>query len=364
MTSATAFSDRVLFPLDRARTALFVRATRVTLLRSVLLHKRRRVPALLLAHAAVALVIAVLAPTFLLVVGPLLLGVPHLLADLRYLVLRPTLTRPLRGLLLLGCSSLFSLRLLELLGVPGLLRWELLVASLLTLGVVGLGAPQLRSLKVLGALLGTLALASAALLWPKSARLVLGHGHNVVALAMWAFMFCRSRRRALGVVALLLAIAAGLLATPLAWWGFRHGMQATLGLHAFAAADSLAPGVQNVTLALGLVASFAFLQSIHYAVWLHAIPQETTRGDATLTFRMSFNTLVSELGRPVLALAALLVIALPLAGCFAPLRTQATYLSLSAFHAYLELAACALFWVRGESAGRSQRSGFRERACS
>src|SRR6188472_4040084 len=111
--SATTFTDSLLSPLDRARTALFVRATRVPLLRPVLLEKRRRVPALLLLHASAALVLSVLSPTLLLIAGPLLLGVPHLLADLRYLVLRPALSRALRRLLLGGCAALFLARLFE-----------------------------------------------------------------------------------------------------------------------------------------------------------------------------------------------------------------------------------------------------------
>jgi hypothetical protein len=353
-TSVSTFTDSLLSPLDRARTALFVRAARVGVLRPVLLEKRRRVPALVLAHASVALVLSLLAPTLLLVVAPLLLGVPHLLADVRYLVLRPAMPHRLRWLLLGGCAALISSRLLELLGVRGLPRVELAGAGLLTLAVIALGAPRLKSMRVVSALLLTSVLLAAALLWPSDARLVLGHGHNVVALVIWALVFCRSRTRALGLIAVILGSAALLIATPLAWWGFKHGLQAAFGLHAFAAADALAPRVTDASLALGVVASFAFLQSVHYAVWLHAIPQEATRGEATLTFRMSFRALVTDLGRPLLGVATLLVLSVPLAACFGPLRAQATYLELAAFHAYLELAALALFWVRGGVTLRAQ----------
>lgn len=355
-TAASTFTDSLLSPLDRARTALFVRAARVAVLRSLLLEKRQRVPALLLVHAGVALVLSLLAPTFLLMVGPLLLGVPHLLADLRYLVLRPAMPRRVCWLLLAGCAALLASRLLELVGVRGLPRVELAGAGVLTLAVIALGAPRLGSARVVVASLLTSTLLAAALLWPSEARLVLAHGHNVMALVLWALMFCRSRARALWVIALVLGCAALLLATPLAWWGFKHGLRSAFGLHAFAAADALAPRVTDPSLALGVVASFAFLQSVHYAVWLHAIPQEATRGEATLTFRMSFRALVSELGRPLLGVATLLVLSVPLAACFGALRAQASYLELAAFHAYLELAALALFWVRG-SATRSTEPG-------
>jgi hypothetical protein len=349
MATSASFTDSLLSPLDRARTALFVRATRVAVLRLLLLQKQRRVPALLMAHAGVALLLAVVAPTLLLIVGPLVLGVPHVLSDLRYLVLRSALSRSLRWLLLGGCAALFGVRLLELLGWRGLARVELGVAGVLALTVVVVGAAQLRSWRTCGALLAVVALGGAGLLWPSSARLFLSHAHNVVALVIWAVLFSRSRGRALVVSLSILGVAALLLVTPLAWWGFRHGLPAAFGLQAFAAADALAPGVANTTLALGIVASFAFLQSVHYAVWLHAVPQETTRGEATLTFRMSWRGLVADFGKPALLIVTLLVVAVPLAGLLSPLRVQAAYLSLSAFHAYLELAALALLWVRADS---------------
>jgi hypothetical protein len=348
MATPATLTGSLLSPLDRARTAFFVRATRVAVLRPLLLEKQRRVPALLLAHASVALALAVTAPMLLLIVGPLVLGVPHVLSDLRYLVLRPALSRPLRWLLLSGCGVLFGVRLAELLGVHGLARWELGGAGLLALSVVLLGATTLKSPRTLGALLLIVALSGAALRWPNAARLCLSHGHNVIALALWALVFSRSRRRALLVSLSVLVAVALLLATPLAWWGFRHGSQAALGLHAFAAAEVLAPGIADTTLALGVVSSFAYLQSVHYAIWLHAVPQEVTRGEGTLTFRMSLQSLIADFGKPALLLVTLLVVAVPLVGMLAPLRVQAAYLSLSAFHAYLELAALALFWVRAD----------------
>ena len=96
MATSATFTDSLLSPLDRARTALFVSAARVAMLRSLLLEKQRRVPALLLAHASVALLLAVAAPTLLLIAGPMVLGVPHVLSDVRYLVLRPASSRSLQ----------------------------------------------------------------------------------------------------------------------------------------------------------------------------------------------------------------------------------------------------------------------------
>lgn len=165
---------------------------------------------------------------------------------------------------------------------------------------------------------------------------------------LWAALYAGSKPAAVAVVLVIAGLAALLVLSPLAWLGLQHGQQSAFGLHSLAAADTLAPGVQSTRLALGIVVSFAFLQSVHYAVWLHAIPQAATRGDATLSFRMGWRSLRQDLGRWGLLVCVALVLLVPLAGLAAPLATKSLYLSLSAFHGYLELAAAALFFVRGE----------------
>lgn len=337
----------LLWPLDRIRTALFVQTSRVRVLRPLLLKKERRVPALLLGHSFVALLLALLAPSFLLVAGPLLLGVPHLVSDVRQLVLRPALPRLARPLFLGGSVLLLVARILEEWHVPGMTRTELGLAAALALGGIVLawrGAPPVRALS---ATLVVLVLATIALVWPHQSRLWLAHGHNVMALLLWGALYARPLRAAAWVVGVVLSVAGLLVLSPLAWLGFQHGSQSAFGLHSLAAADTLAPGVRQAPLALGIVASFAFLQSVHYAVWLHAIPQGATPGDGTLSFRMSWRSLQRDLGPWALIAASALVLLVPLAGLVEPLVTKSLYLSLSSFHGYLEVAAAALFFVRG-----------------
>jgi hypothetical protein len=345
VAAALSSAEEWLRPLDRARTALFVRALAVAPLRAVLVEKRRRGPALLLLHGGAAFALSVFAPTLLLVVGPLLLGVPHLLADLRYLALRPRLPMLARAWLLGGALLMLGLRLAELAGFATLLCYELPFAALWVAGSAALGARRLRDPRLFAIVALASVFASAGWLAPGALRLVMAHAHNPIALVVWALMFCPARGRAWVVAATLGVATLLLLATPLAWFGFKHGVSQSLGLHAFAAADQLAPFVRSAPLALGVVASFAFLQSIHYAVWLHAIPQEATRGEGTLSFRMSFRALLGELGPWGFGLAALVMALVPLCGLIAPLRTQSIYLSLATFHGYLELGALSRWWL-------------------
>jgi hypothetical protein len=339
-------TDTLALPLDRARAKLFTSALRVGVLRSILLEKRRRIPALLVAHALVALVGAVLAPTALLVLGPLLLGVPHLVSDMRYLVLRPRVTRGVRAVLFGGAALVLALRVAHELGQRDAARVEPVVVSgwlLIALLALARGRDRWR---VAVALTVPVGFALASWLWPSGSRLCLAHGHNVVALGLWVWGFARERLRAALLSLVFVALGVTLLATPLAWYGFKLGVQHSFGLHSFAAADTLAPGALNVTFALGAVASFAFLQSLHYAVWLHAIPQGETRGEATLSFRMSLRQLRCELGVGGLWLAALLTLAVPVAAVLGPpCGTKDLYISLSSFHAYLELVAALVFFL-------------------
>jgi hypothetical protein len=345
VAAALSSAEEWLRPLDRARTALFVRALSIPPLRAVLVEKRRRVPALLLLHAGAAFVLAVFAPTLLLVVGPLLLGVPHLLGDLRYLVLRPQLPTLARAWLFGGALLMLGLRIAELAGVSAPLRYELLLAALWVAGSAALGAGRLRDVRllVIGALVAVFA--SAAWLAPRELRMLMAHAHNPIALGIWLLLFCKARGPAIAVSVTLVVATMSLLVSPVAWFGFEHGLTQSFGFHVFAAADQLAPFAPSTSLALGVVSSFAFLQSVHYAVWLHAIPQEATRGEGTLSFRMSFRAISSELGAWGLGLGAMLVVLVPLCGSLAPLRTQSIYLSLATFHGYLELGALSIWWL-------------------
>jgi hypothetical protein len=112
------------------------------------------------------------------------------------------------------------------------------------------------------------------------------------------------------------------------------------------ASDWFAPGLRGDH-AIGLTTAFAFLQSVHYAVWLFCVPQDDQRFASTRSFRASARSLVQDLGRgwaSVVAVTAAVVVVLAVASA---VRTRHLYLSLAMFHGYLELAMLAYFSTRG-----------------
>jgi hypothetical protein len=108
----------------------------------------------------------------------------------------------------------------------------------------------------------------------------------------------------------------------------------------------LAPGF-SPEVGARLVLSFAFAQSVHYVMWLRLVPEDDRDRVSPRTFRASYRALLSDMGAPMLGLAA--VGALALAGWAAIDIADArfSYLRFASFHVTLELAAAALLLVEG-----------------
>ena len=123
-------------------------------------------------------------------------------------------------------------------------------------------------------------------------------------------------------------------------------MSAVHGTNLLVAADWLAPGIRG-PFGIGLASSFVFLQSVHYLVWLVAIPMDDRAHAGASSFRRGFRSLSQDLGRRRLVLAALAWAIVIACGAVAPLVTRNTYLALAGFHVWLELAVLGFYAVAG-----------------
>lgn len=294
-------------------------------------HERRA-----LAWIGLALALAWRFPLPLLALGPVLLGVAHLVADLRYLVLRPGLHRRDRLLLLLG------LPLLAAWAMPSL-RVGLVAAAGAVAGSAG--SPSRRL-----ALGGACALLWAAAWWAgPAADTAFAHAHNVVALLLWTLLLPPPSRVPWVPLA---AFALGAAALWAAGWS---APAQALGLSLDRLRGGLAPGLDEAAGAR-LVQLYAFAQAVHYAVWLRLVPdaQEGRRpGGLAQRWRAGFASLRAEL--TVLGLAAVAAAALAVAGWGLLDVAQARdgYLRLAGFHAHLELACLALWLAEGRPGARA-----------
>ena len=331
--SVAAAIGTALAPLDSAR-----RATLAALgapARRLIVDRELRVLVVGLASVASAFVGAVWFPMWMLALGPVVLGVPHLLSDVRYLVARPLLHRRRELLIAVGLPLLATA-----------IRPEAWVGLLAAVGAIACARGSLVRRAAL-LLVVTVAYAGA-YRFPILANLVVLHAHNGVALVLW--WMWRPRRFAAhgpiaaaivgGAVVLMMGLFTPVLASPTSatpvvrWFG------------------ELAPGT-TVTLAVRVLMCFAFAQAVHYALWLRLVPDDDRVRHTPRTFRATFEALRGDLGLPILAITAALALGLALWGAWDLAAARYGYLRFSAFHAYLEVAALALCVAEARNPGEA-----------
>jgi hypothetical protein len=321
-------ADRLFSPLDAGRSALLRRLGPAA---GWWAGRRQDRVAILFAFGIVtSLLGAVLAPRWSLALGPIILGVPHILADARYLVARPGLHRR-RAVVLAAAPALIA-------GIiTADLMWAAVGAAMITSVAQGPGWRKAIALIASGALL------VACMVAERWMALAFAHAHNFVAIALWWVL--RPRSKELAPLALFAVATAALLA------GALDPAIDALGLPAIGASlryhqHALAPGL-DATLAMRVVVLFAFAQAVHYVVWLRLIPEDARERTAPRPFASSWRALVADLGPWVLGVFLLASVALGAWALFDLARARAGYLRVAVVHGHLEVLAAALFFVEG-----------------
>ena len=296
--------------------------------------------------ALFAFAVVALDPYLMLLFSPIFLGAPHALSDIWYLIVQDSgVPRRVRLALAILSGLVISAGLLVLIGIPISARAE----SILLITLIALPLAMVTSSRralpawIIVSLLAYLLLATEFPL-----RAVVAHLHNIIALT---FLFS--------------------LALPL--WGRRGIYQACLAVIILCAAGATVscysggvflvpfnPAVWSPFLSLVfgsaagiagcLLFSYAFLQLMHFAVWIWFIP--SIKRDLALDSFMRAHGFKSALG--ALLIALLIVLAAPLAALANPLQARQAYLTLVSFHGWMEIA-----WLLSHSsflAGRGRVS--------
>lgn len=279
-----------------------------------------------------ALVTASSAPLVLLALGPIVWGVPHLVADLRYLVTRPKFHR-----------------------APALYAAGAVVVVLSTLGYgvrAGLAAAAVAAVLSRGSLArrAIVLVASSALFAlahrsPYEADVIFVHGHNLVAFIYWIAWQRSGDRHARKTPWIVFAVFAA--ASAWIFWGplpppIVSDSASWSGLDLATFAAFLAPP-SHPNLALRFVIFFGFAQAAHYIVWLHLLPQQVAHHGRPRTFAQSYRSLVKDVGAPILWLAAIAAVLVAGTALGSLRLARDVYLGIAFFHAHLELIAAALF---------------------
>jgi hypothetical protein len=328
--------------------------TATTLPRTTVAIPRGVAPSLWLAVAAFgALALGLRLPVATVVLGLVAFGVLHNVLELRYVTGR--------------FDAILAGPFLWLLGalITGVVVCRLLPVSAVTRGVeiglsyVLLGVACVRSLvrwwRVLA--LGVLGVAAAtSLVFPAYHFVVLTHLHNVVPLFFlweWSRSLPPRARRifrgvnlgwVLGVPALLLSgvFDALLRASPAAFGGLG-------GVAAFEPGrlvPTYAPPALAADMGLRFLAVFAFMQTMHYVVWVGVLPRYAPEAAARFDARVPMLR-----GRRAWLLGGALALFLGVVFVLDYAQGRTLYAAGAAYHAYLEfpvLLALVLAYSQGE----------------
>ena len=101
---------------------------------------------------------------------------------------------------------------------------------------------------------------------------------------------------------------------------------------------------------------FAFLQSVHYWVWLRVIPSEDRHQETTRSFRKSYKLLCRDMEKPLIWIVSLASIAFVVWALKDIERSRAAYLEFVSFHVYLELYAVLILFLSGRGFFVSSRA--------
>lgn len=298
--------------------------------RPLVRRRELRVAVVFSALIVAALVGALVAPLWLLSLAPIVWGVPHLIADLRYLVVRSGYHRRARLWWLVGGPLLWV-------AVGGDLVWGFVAAAV---AATLARASRTRRVVAVWVLAGA---AAVFLALGRAGDLVFSYVHNFLAVAFWWLWRPRAGRVHRLPLALLVAATVFLLSPAalsltqmlggLAWSPAGAGPEHQLW--------RLAPGLAP-EIGLRLVLLFCFSQSLHYGVWLHLVADEDRERATPPTFRTSYDLLRRDLGDVGLVVAGLLAVG---SAAWAVLDLAAAnlgYFRMARFHGHLELVAGVL----------------------
>lgn len=292
-----------------------------------------------------ALALAVRAPLATTVLGLIGFGVLHNVLELRYVTGR--FAGILRGRLLVSLGALITG--IVLCRLAGARTPEILLGyAVLATGVlVGLRRWWLRAggLAVLAVALG------ASLTWPAYHFVVLAHLHNVVPLLfLWEWSRTLPAGRALFRAAQVLwvgVVPALVLAGVFDPW-LAGGASDVVGFAGPPASIAAPVTPPDVTIGLRFLVVFAYLQTMHYVVWVGFLPR--CAPDAARAFDLRVPWLRGW--RPwALGLGLAAAMSLVLVADYA--NGRLLYSSFASYHAYLEFPVllALVFGVRARSVG-------------
>jgi hypothetical protein len=311
--------------------------------------RSRAITLLVLGAVGASLAVALGAPVATAVIGLILFGILHNLLEIRYVVGRfsGVLGRPFLDLLVALITGIVVCRLLVgVVGRPAQVAEILLGYAVLTAAARhGLDG---RRRGTAYAVVGAATVVS--LTFPTYHFVVLTHLHNVVPLFfLWEWsrrIVSRRGRQAFRAVQLLWVVAVpavilvGLLDGSLS--ADPGIVRSVVGDGQTVLTSSAPPGASATVVGMRFLTVFAFMQTMHYVVWVALLPRVAPDASAAFEARVPWVTgpRLWAIGFIAAALFAVLF-GLDFA------QGKALYAALASYHAYLELPVLLAMLVGG-----------------
>ena len=332
---------------------------------AVAVQRSRTITLLVLTAVGGSLAIALGAPIATAVIGLILFGILHNLLEIRYVAGRFSglLGRPFLELLVALITGIVVCRLLAgVIGRPALLAEIVLGYAILAAAARhGLdGRRRVVAWVVIGAA------AAVSLSFPTYHFVVLTHLHNVVPLFfLWEWsrrITSRRGRQAFRAVQLLWVLVIPTVVVL----GFLDGslsadpgiVRSVVGDGQTVLAASAPPSTAATVLGMRFLTVFAFMQTMHYVVWVALLPRVAPDASAAFEARVPWVT-GPRLWATGFVGAALFAVLFGLDF----VQGKALYAALASYHAYLELPVLLALLVGARSlSGPSRSAGRRDAA--
>gem|GEM_PF-4101138 len=291
-----------------------------------------------------ASIVYLASPFWLLVITPMVVGPAHLWASFRYSTGLKHDRRNLAFLIVAMTLFLFFSALTMLSRwLPESPSWfnsrYIFASGLLTIYVAT--SPFSNSFSYLARFCCVLSVAFACIYWPYRTLVMLLIGHNVIAFYFWFQKASRHRNPAHLYVFLGCAVMCALMCLAICQGVFdpyltKHRYEPwVLSLSSLFA--------MSPSFALRLVFVFGLTQSLHYFIWLRAIPELDIAGKAPPCWRQSYRLLKRDLGGlgskfAIASCAFLICFFMGVTFYFSAQHAHKIYITIAGFHGFYEIA--------------------------
>jgi hypothetical protein len=326
-------------------------------IRSIFRNREERVFCMFIALSILYLPIALFAPLFLLFIGPIIYGIPHLFASIRYVpntidlsceknkkvTFKKYLTFITGIFISVGIFRVIS----DVVSPNSIINSYFYLPEFFSLLVTFVGTIFIfkknfsESIRAFSVLVVFLIAAWMMPLWTTGALIIL---HNFIAFIYWIASASNKRERVMAILALLIFTALNIL-VMLGTFDFLYKHITPLGQLVFADMNYavlgklIAPWSTDYHTWFHLTVIYAFGQALHYFVWMKAIPDYHHDNKVPTSFRQSYKLLYKRLGSSYSNIMLLFIVLFWGLWLFVQVpQARVLYFAIASYHGYMEIA--------------------------